>query len=679
MTAYEMGHRMLELGQPQDAAKAYAVALKEEAESLTPDQTLQAAVCVLHYGGDYKLPYRAFLRLYSDGLFQDDILQLMNTAFYEPNVREIKNRYERNCRALERYPYLFRNDFPAFEDLPIRFIPFDDQSFTPFHTADGKMGEIINIKDPTVRHYFNKNEEKPILAENIFSQYELEYLVDCVRPSEWVAKDNHIYLHYTDWGEFCSWMQIINLRPLLDSWKKIVFLIEDEIEQYPLDFKERYGIDYSQFTVRPISIREVNRMIWHTQLSTHNGGDFFNEIFDAHPNLLAMPSIMFYNVNSEIDKLREAITPARTLDDMRKVFQGKYQNIADELFAMRNVTDKDLLVVFFLLQDEWNEFVDPSCRFSPGVFFQPHFHNIVYELRSDERNRTILTAENVDEIHQSRLFSGFKYIKTFTPMRRFTTSHGGTVKAMYGFATGETKIGDEERDAQIKVVPDAVMQRVLNRSFMRDPDDRLYHDSIIVRLEDGKLNPKATFTALAEFLDLPYTESLTYCSEKGKHDPVTFAGQSVGFQTESIYKTYDDYVNDSERKYIEYFLRDAYQFYGYGFNYYDGGEVTEDTIREWVSHFDTIDSYIRKTWKRIYEGAKLNFNGEVSDEVREAAQKAVPEALMEQQLEAFKENRIRCAEMMRKDLHFVNLSGKPLELTPIVRLDLALLENPVYR
>ena len=31
----------------------------------------------------------------------------------------------------------------------------------------------------------------------------------------------------------------------------------------------------------------------------------------------------------------------------------------------------------------------------------------------------------------------------------------------------------------------------------------------MVRFEDGKLNPKATFTALAEFLDIPYTESLT--------------------------------------------------------------------------------------------------------------------------------------------------------------------------
>ena len=46
-------------------------------------------------------------------------------------------------------------------------------------------------------------------------------------------------------------------------------------------------------------------------------------------------------------------------------------------------------------------------------------------------------------------------------------------------------------------------QRILNRSFMVDWQDRLYTDSVLVRFEDAKLNPKATFTALAAFLDIP--------------------------------------------------------------------------------------------------------------------------------------------------------------------------------
>ena len=91
---------------------------------------------------------------------------------------------------------------------------------------------------------------------------------------------------------FCAYLQCLDLQALLKD-KKLVFLIEDEIEQYPIDFKERFGIDYSQYELEPFHIREINRLIWHTQLSSDNGGDYFNEIFDGHPNMLVMPSLMF--------------------------------------------------------------------------------------------------------------------------------------------------------------------------------------------------------------------------------------------------------------------------------------------------------------------------------------------------------------------------------------------------
>ena len=70
-----------------------------------------------------------------------------------------------------------------------------------------------------------------------------------------------------------------------------------------------------------------------------------------------------------------------------------------------------------------------------------------------------------------------------------------------------------------RIVSDDLTARMLNRSFMVDPWDRLYRDSVLVRFEDGKLNPRATFTALAKFLDLPYTESMTYCSGSSGINP----------------------------------------------------------------------------------------------------------------------------------------------------------------
>lgn len=59
------------------------------------------------------------------------------------------------------------------------------------------------------------------------------------------------------------------------------------------------------------------------------------------------------------------------------------------------------------------------------------------------------------------------------------------------------------------------MERMLNRSFMVDPEDRLYKDGILAWPEGGKLNPKAMLRAPAAFLDLPYTEDMEVCSEGG--------------------------------------------------------------------------------------------------------------------------------------------------------------------
>lgn len=183
---------------------------------------------------------------------------------------------------------------------------------------------------------------------------------DTVRKSEWVGRENHIYLHYTDWTIFCAYLQCLSFKRLLRA-EKLVFLMEGEIEQYPIDFKMRFGIDYSQYPVRPVGIREVNRLIWHTQLSSHNGGDFFNEIFYGHPNLLALESIMFDNIQETVEKMMKLLRdrqPARSTA-LRK------------LTHLKNPTAKDCLVALFLYSKESIQRPDPSARIAPSSFPAP--------------------------------------------------------------------------------------------------------------------------------------------------------------------------------------------------------------------------------------------------------------------------------------------------------------------
>jgi len=675
MTAIEIARKLASLGQQADACKAYTLSIQPGME---PSEQLEAAAYILQFGGDYKVSYTAFIDLYNRGCFREDILPLMKKVFYEPNIKLLKSRYERNCKLLAKYPYIFRKDFLKFEDLPILFFPYDDHSgYVPYYPAEDRFGPFVNFKDTVVKHYFFKDLENPILAQDVYSQYELEYLNDNVRRSEDVARENHVYLHYTDWGEFCAYLQCLTLRSLLES-RKFVFLIGEEKELYPIDFKERFGIDYSQYSVQPVRVREINKLIWHTQLSTHNGGDFFNEIFDYHPNLLVLPSVMMSNVVENVGLLREALDGCKSVSQAVQVLSDwNDPRLATELYQMRDRTDKDLFIALFMHHETAVSGLDPSARIAPAVFFQPHFSNIVYRLRVDSSNRTVLEAANYEEVRQSPVFRNFKYIKTFTPMRRFTTSHGATVRFMYNSAMEALR--EEERTGEKKaaktVVSDAVSERVFNRSFMIDPEDRLYHDSVLVRFEDGKLNPKATFTALAAFLDLPYTESMTYCSDTGKKDPNPGGDYAVGFDPSTVYRTYDDFVNDSERYFIEYFLRDAYEYYGYDFQWYDGQPMDEKKALELIANFTTVNHYIRESWKAVFSEAEVSQDGVRVDRDFEAA---VQEQLLEDYVKGFERNRIENTKVLLEGLRFVNRSGQPLRFMPMLKLDPELLEQPLY-
>ncbi len=670
MTAIEIARQLAAMDQPEGAIKAYGLVLHQPQ---SPEEELEAALYILQNGGDYKVSYSALIGLYRRGQFREDCLSILTQAFYEPNAKLLKTRYENNCKLLEKYPYLFRKDFIDFEFLPLRFYPYDDNRFVPYHAAEGRFGDYIDFKRPVVGRSFFHDLEKPILARDVYSQYELEYLNDCVRPSEWVGRDNHIYLHYTDWAVFCAHLQCLNLRPLLEG-EKLVFLIGDEGEQYPIDFQARFGVDYSQYPVKPLGVRELNRLIWHTQLSTHNGGDFFNEIFDGHPNLMPLPSVMMKDVEEGVRNWKEALASAKSSKEAaQSLLRGNSPQtlrVLQELRTLPSVTDKDVFAAIYLSNETVMKRVDPAARVVPAVFFQPHFSNIVYGLQVDAKNRTVLKSDEYDKTIQSPIFRGFKYIKTFTPMRRFTTSHGATVKFMYESAQKDAKEGEAQA-----VVPDAVSQRVLNRSFMIDWLDRLYADSVLVRFEDAKLNPKATFTALAAFLDLPYTESMTYCSLNGEVDPESLAGNVRGFDPAAVYRTYDEYVNDAERTYIEYFLRDAYEFYGYGFQYYDGQPMDEARVKELLEGFDTIDHYIRDTWKKIYKKATVTVNEE---RVAEEMELEVQGKLLESQVKSFRENRVKNSEILMRGLKFVNRHGQPLHMMPKLELDPELLEQPLY-
>lgn len=652
MTTIELARKMAEYNQVPEAQKAYALLLGQDEK--TPEEEMEAASYLFFSQGNYQMAYTAFVSLYNRGYFQTELMDLMTQAFYLPNVEELKTRYQANCQALKSYPYCFRKDFLDFQELPVRFFPYDDNGYVPFFAAENRFGGYVNFQHPVIDRYFFKDLENPILAKDVYSQYQLEYLNDNVRKSEYVGRENHIYLHYTDWDQFCAYLQCLDIASLL-SEKKIVFLLEDEISQYPIDFKARFGVDYSQCTIKPIGIREIKRLIWHTQLSSHNGGDFFNEIFYGHPNLLAFESVMFSSITEEIKKAKAYLK--------KKKAMGSYIQV--QLSQIKHPTEKDILVALFLDQNEAKSGLDPRARIVPAVFFQPHFSNMNYEVRYNEHTkRCALFSEQYDAIRESPIFQGFKYIKTFTPMRRITTSYGAAVRFMQEYK--------DNLESKNSLVGDELSQRLLNRSFMIDPQDRLYQDSVLVRFEDGKLNPKATFTALAEFLDIPYTESMTYCSGRSGINPESLQGNDRGFDPAAIYRTYDEYVNDADRAVLEYFMRDVYSYYGYDFHYYKGEHVDEQWLREKLSQAANLNQRMRETFLKSIRVDVRREDGTLIDNLEAA------ESMADDWIQHADINRFKIASALLHGLNFINYHNQPLRMMTPLKLDPALLEQPLY-
>ena len=644
-----IARRLAELGKKPEACRAYGVALQKQA--LSPLEQFEAASYIFFAEGDYKIAFTAFVSLYNQGHFQSELMELMTQGFYLPNVQRQQKRYERNCRALAAYPYCFRKEFPAFESLPVRFYPFDNKGYIPYFKAENRFGEYLNFDDPVVDRYFFRDLEKPVLAQDVYSQYQLEYLNDNVRKSEWVGRENHIYLHYADFSRFCACLQCLELRPLLRE-EKLVFLFGEEIAQYPIDFKERFGIDYSLYPLKPVGIREVQKLIWHTQLASHNGGDFFNEIFYGHPNLLALESVMFDNYQDVIRQARDSFKENPLRNELRR-----------QLARLKNPTDKDYLVALFLNDSTTSASLDRASRITPTLIFQPHFSNIEYKLDvSEDETACALFSPQYEEIKKFSVFREFKYIKTFTPIRRPTTSHAATVRF----------VADQLDDPEEKVcVPDLVALRVLNRSYLREPGDRLYRDSTLVRFEDGKLNPKATFPRLAEFLDIPYTESMTYCSSYLGIDPEAMPGNARGFDPAPVYRTYDEYANDAERAFLEYFMSDLYAACGYAFQYYKGEPVDEAWAEEKIDRFSTMDGWIARTMRDAFQKQRAKGTCKHPEEA--------DETIVAAWLENCRQNRLRIARLLLKRPRFVTHQGQPLQMIPVLQPDPDLLEQPLYR
>ena len=98
---------------------------------------------------------------------------------------------------------------------------------------------------------------------------------------------------------------------------------------------------------------------------------------------------------------------------------------------------------------------------------------------------------------------------------------------------------------------------------------------------------------------------------------------------------------------------------------------------ELTGDFTTIDHYIRETWAQIYQNVEVS-SAMMNEESIGAIKKDVQSQLLEKQMAAFHENRKKNSRILMHSLRFLNRNGQPLHMMPKLKLDPALLEQPLY-
>ena len=215
--------------------------------------------------GDYKEAFVSFTNIYNksqNAQERQDIMTMLQEAYYQPNESELREHYKRNVQALAAYPYFWEKQFANFSSLSFLLFPISDDSYYLYDKkADCFVGEYDGATRRQMRYFF-ENLYQALRVEDEDNLYNLTFLFDNVRRSEDVAMDNHVYLLYHSWEPLQRVMQVGDLTPILEH-KKFVFLIgQENFYRYPVNFKDEFDIHYDRMEPQKLQIHEMKRICY---------------------------------------------------------------------------------------------------------------------------------------------------------------------------------------------------------------------------------------------------------------------------------------------------------------------------------------------------------------------------------------------------------------------------------
>lgn len=560
------------------------------------------------------------------------IFDMLVKAYYTPNKEELQSNYVRNLEVLKQYPYFWGKSFYEYEELPFQLFPASKEYFYCYNKEkDCFLGEYDATTDNQMRYFF-ENVDEPLKVENEDNFYNLNFLNDNVRASEDYAGDNHIYLFYDTPEPLERLMMTCDLGFVLKQ-RKFVFLVgEENKKRYPLDFQKEFGIDYTACQPKELSVNDIKRIIFGWRLIGCSGTSFLADVMDFHPDLLTIPDCAVYTYMNLYTKqlqgktLSEAVSFLKKLPDKdpRKISIMRLVSTEYGYFhphlpestvkKFNRVSAEEFLTV---LESVLAEFPCPSARewligfylaysrchgrsfgrLIPALFFYPH----------DEMFETREIRWDIPRFYFD-LVGSFPYHKVIALIRNPISQAGSMVSLWLQKPSVRNAQGEIDR----VIFCDMVYMCLRPKDFYFSLKHPLRESIRVVRFEDLKLNPKATFASMGEFLNIPVTQSMFHTTWCG----LTANGLSSetkvfeGFDPAPVYKSYDQYLGVFDKYRIELLLQNRLEIYGYRAKYYDGQQFSDEEIFKMMEIpflFESIKTAVPPERNSLYRDKGLQF------------------------------------------------------------------------
>ena len=99
--------------------------------------------------------------------------------------------------------------------------------------------------------------------------------------------------------------------------------------------------------------------------------------------------------------------------------------------------------------------------------------------------------------------------------------------------------------------------------------------------------------------------------------------------------------------------------------------MDEARAKELIQGFTTINSYMRRTWGKVFDLVEAT----LENETLEWEKKPLRDEMLENYMKACDENRLKNTRILLKGLRFVSKSGQPLRMIKRLEPDPALLDK----